>query len=116
MPFELLQQLPQSPAVLADLRTTLMGTDDVDDSAVPGSHVYWTARLSATNAAQQEAAAASSSSKEAEQPQGLHAQHAARLATETLVRNDGQCPTLYCTRSACKLSSICACATRANLQ
>ena len=71
VPFELLQLLAQSPAVLADLRATLTGTGDMVNSAGPGSQVYWTARLSATVAAQQEGAAASSSSTGNEQPQGL---------------------------------------------
>ena len=71
VPFELLQQLVQSRAVLADLRATLTNASILDDSSVPGSQVYWTARLSAV-AARHEGAAASSSTG-AEQLPGPHA-------------------------------------------
>ena len=70
VPFELLQQLVQSRAVLADLRMTLTGTDDVFDiGTVARSELCWTARLSAS-AAQQEGTAASSSTP-TDQPAGL---------------------------------------------
>jgi len=70
VPFELLQQLAQTPAALADMRTTLTSTGELDVSSTPASQLYWTARLSAV-AAQQEGAAASSS-EGTEQLQGVH--------------------------------------------
>ena len=68
VPFELLQQLAQAPAALADMRATLTTMAEMGASSTPASQVYWTARLSAV-AAQQEGVAASSSAG-AEQPQG----------------------------------------------
>jgi len=73
VPFELLQQLAQTPAALADMRATLTSEVELDVSSTPASQVYWTARLSAV-AAQQEGAAASSSAG-ADQLQGANLAH-----------------------------------------
>ena len=72
IPFELMQQLAQSRAVLADLQATLNGaSDDFDVGSAPSSKLFWTARLSASASAPRQEGTAASSSAPVEQPSGV---------------------------------------------